>query len=78
MVTFHSSRCVPVCGKSSVVSSHLLFTPIGGSNSGLQSGSNSGLQSGSNSGLQSGSTHCLVDPFLISLVDRFHSVPVPV
>ncbi|VEL18361.1 unnamed protein product [Protopolystoma xenopodis] len=32
----------------------------------------------SDSGLQSGSFHCLVDPFLIFLVDQFHSVPVPV
>ncbi|VEL42301.1 unnamed protein product [Protopolystoma xenopodis] len=29
-------------------------------------------------GLQSGSHHCLVDRFLIFLVNRFHSVPVPV
>ncbi|VEL37687.1 unnamed protein product [Protopolystoma xenopodis] len=32
----------------------------------------------SDSGLLSGSLHCLVDPFLIFLVDRFNSVPVPV
>ncbi|VEL15784.1 unnamed protein product [Protopolystoma xenopodis] len=32
----------------------------------------------SDSGLQSGSFHCLVDSFLIFLVYRFHSVPVPV
>ncbi|VEL27959.1 unnamed protein product [Protopolystoma xenopodis] len=31
----------------------------------------------SHSGLQSGSPHCLVDLYLIFLVDRFHSVPVP-
>ncbi|VEL37773.1 unnamed protein product [Protopolystoma xenopodis] len=32
----------------------------------------------SNSGLQSGSLHCLMDPLPIFLVDRFHSVSVPV
>ncbi|VEL32465.1 unnamed protein product [Protopolystoma xenopodis] len=32
----------------------------------------------SDSRLQSESLDCLVDPFLIFLVDRFHSVPVPV
>ncbi|VEL38027.1 unnamed protein product [Protopolystoma xenopodis] len=30
------------------------------------------------SGLQSGSPHCLADPFLHFLVDRFHSDLVPV
>ncbi|VEL21931.1 unnamed protein product [Protopolystoma xenopodis] len=58
---------VKMCGKRSVASSHLLFslTPP------LSIG-------GSNSGLQSGAPHCLVDPILLFLVDRFHSVPVPV
>ncbi|VEL33878.1 unnamed protein product [Protopolystoma xenopodis] len=32
----------------------------------------------SDSGLKSGSAHCLVEPFLLFLVDRFHSVPVQV
>ncbi|VEL36049.1 unnamed protein product [Protopolystoma xenopodis] len=67
LFTFNSSKCVPFCGKSSVASSHLLFTP------------NHLFRSADPTRASNPDpVHGLVDPFTIFLVDRFYSVPVTV
>ncbi|VEL38016.1 unnamed protein product [Protopolystoma xenopodis] len=67
LFTFHSSRDAPFHGKVNVASSHLLFTrpPLFRSANPTRA-YNPDLP------------YLPEDPFLIFLVDRFHSVPVPV